>query len=736
MKKVIIITALIFLITPLFSQNIYSAIYKGSYDEVKKLLENGESPNAFNPEYGNTKNNTEVFTRNKDNKDLKQIIMERTQDKPFKDTETLYSIELDNVYTVEENTFEYPLLAAIATQNYEIADLLIESGAYLDIYQKFQLETDLINQDNYYFQAAGLKYYFNSIGCYYITRNAVSVYHSPLSLLYSYLYADKKNSAILQKLIDKAIEKGANPQYPNRLRLEHNMYLNERFIPFNMLALAILEKDIKNVKLLIENNHYINSYPLQSVDFKNEKYQVFPASSLTELSEKYSTPEITKYLSDNGGVKLPVNYDPQKALYKDNSGKYLPTSQTDILCIEREYAGSRFIQKYIYYFNKYGRNPYKPGTISHLAKIKDYKSILFFLKNVKMITPYDMVFIINTGEQDLIDEAMKYFDAPHASTYYKTTELTDTSGSANINYTTPFLEALINNNKELSDNFIKIDNKTGLDKNYSLSCLSYSTISKNPEFVSLFLDKTDTQSINNTFSPYGRFDDIIDILERDKVFNKSYYGFGIIKENIYTPFLFSLQNSSPEVISLFIKKGADLTREFELFSASHKITGEFDYKKKKFKPYSKDEQKNLMEIKKYENFTPLLYYTALIIDDDPAVVKLLADNGANINYKSPVLNETPVYHAGNYETLKILCDRKADLNVYNLHYPNSPTILWKNASKIYSDNPDYEKTLKMLIDSGADKQIKSYMEYNNTKNMTLSKYASEEKLDKLKAALK
>ena len=366
MKKVLSVFIFLSLTAPLFSQNIYSEIYKGSYDEVKKLLESGESPNSFNSEYENTKNRTKVFTRNKENKDLEKIIMERARDKPFKDGKTLYSIELDNVYAAGENTFEYPLFAAIISQNYEIADLLIESGAYLNIYQKFPIDTDVINRDNYYFQAAGLKYYFNSAGCYYATRDAVSVYHSPLSLLYSYLYADRKNSSVIQKLIIKAIKKGANPQYPNRVRLESDMYLNERFIPFNMLALAILEKDIKNVKLLVENKHYINSYPLQSVEFQKKKYQIFPASSLTEFAEKYSTPEIAKYLTDMGGIKLPADYNPKKAFYKDNNGKYLPTSKKDILCIEREYSHSKFIQKYAYYFTEYGRNPYKPGTISHL----------------------------------------------------------------------------------------------------------------------------------------------------------------------------------------------------------------------------------------------------------------------------------------------------------------------------------------------------------------------------------
>ena len=743
MKKVLFIPILVFLITPLFSQDIYGAIYSGNYEEVKKLLDSGESPNAFNNNFVIKEDKTKVFSRNKTGKDFKKIFMEYAQDKIFQDSSGLYSLAVDDVFEVKSNLFQYPLFAAIVTQNYDIAELLIDRGAYININNIFPVADTgkVVNRYNYYIQAAGLKYYFKSEGCYLFTRDFKYIYHSPLSLLYSYLYADKGNKSVIQKLINKVIDKGADPGYPNSSGFKKK-YLNERFFLFNMLGLAVLEKDFANVKLLVDNNHYINTYPFQSFTEKKKKYRIFPASSLTELAEKFSSPEIAEYLKEKGGIKLPADYYPKNAFARNynsnNKDQYLPTSKTDILCMYREYAYSKFVQKYAYYFDKYGRNPYEPNLIYRLLKRESYKSAMFVLKKLKMITPRDMVLIINSGQQDLIDEALKHFDAPHALTYFKTGDnFVLKEENHNSKYTSVYLESLIHNKRELSEKLLEMDKNTGLDSNYLLSCLSYSTLMKDPDPVSLFLEKTDKASISNAFNIYGRSGPGLSEDEEKELYDTGSGSDYKKNETVNSPFLFALKYSSPEVLKLFIDKGADVNREFEFFNAASSIKGEYNAKKKKYKPYSKDKLKEFKKQKKYEKFTPLLYYTAVVKDEDPAVVKLLVDNGADVNFKSPFLNETAVFHAQNYETIKIFCDNKADLNVFNLNRPRYPTVLWKRASSYAAAQPDYEKILTLLIKSGADKKIKAYNEYSSkSKFFTLSNYATKEKLDTLKTVLK
>ena len=135
-----------------------------------------------------------------------------------------------------------------------------------------------------------------------------------------------------------------------------------------------------------------------------------------------------------------------------------------------------------------------------------------------MVTPYDMLFIINSGKQDLIDEAMNYFDAPHAITYFKTEDqLALYEENRNRNYTSAYIESMINKNKELAARLLEKDENSGLDKNYSLSCLTYSTLLNDTDLVSSFIKKTDM--INNAFGIYGRSGPKMSEEEKKKIYN-------------------------------------------------------------------------------------------------------------------------------------------------------------------------------------------------------------------------
>lgn len=610
-------------------------------------------------------------------------------------------ISFDSDYNVENKEYVYPIFGAIITKDYALVRKLIESGACLNISQQFSCFHKFNvkgNTEKYYFSVAGLLYEYATIDnekqtCtnpelfydFFTTDDEDLTFgYTPLSLLFAQKYADPDNIDV-QELVKLMLEKGANPNFQTYITYDYRPFPTKQFFPTNMMVNAIMNNDIESVKLLCKYDYFLNTY-------------------FNEKTGKYFIKENSKRIN---------NYK----LFKSNSLTSLSEKygNAEIVKILKEHGATRKVVN---------NNPKKKPSIKYLVYKQNYGAISSYIDKNDIYSS-DMIEIIKSENIDIIRKAAKKFTYPHILTH-------DVIGSAYYpdasqeHYTTPFIQAIKSKQVDYVINVIENDTTNSLSGNYLAVCFDYALEIENEIIINKLLDRFDKWTINTPFTPIiGREHNYIDI---------------------NSPFLSALIYNNPDVTKKLIDKGADVNAQF-VYNLDTRINIEIlDVNEDGNYQLLTDSQKDIFrEFNTIQTeIRPILYYFRAANKQDPAIVSLLIKHGADVNFKCPVTNATPIYYANNFQTLKLLCDNGANPNVINYSSKRRPTALWNWIDGCNSFPKNHEEGIKALVNTGANAEIKAFNRRSKRMDLTLydlikngsHRYDYENKGKKIKVALK
>jgi len=478
------------------------------------------------------------------------------------------------------------------------------------------------------------------------------------------------------------LEKGANPNFQTYITYDYSPFPSKQFFPTNLMVNAIMNNDIKNIELLCKHGYFLNTY-------------------FNEKMGRY-------FISGNKVRSIKLFESNSLASLSEKSGKI------EILNILTKYGATKRVVN---------NNPKKAPSIKYLVKKQDYESISLYIDKNDIYSK-DMIEIIKSEKPNLIQEAAKKFTYPHILTH-------DVIGSAYYpgaeqeHYTTAFIQAIKNKQVDYAINVIDNDSTNSISGEYLGICFDYALESENDVLINKLLDKFNKNTIHTGFILIGKKQSYIDV---------------------NTPLLSVLKHNNIEALRKIIDMGGDVNVQY-VYLLDTRINLDIlsVAENGKYKLVTKTQKDIFWELKRIQTeIRPIFYYFRIVEKQDPEIVSLLIENGADLNFKCPVTNATSVYYADNFPSLKLLCENGADPNIINYSSKRRPTALWNWIDGCSSFPENHEEGIKVLVNNGADTEIKAFNRHNKKMDLTLydlvkngsHRYDYENKGKRIKAALK